>query len=313
MAKKLVQVKNLKKNFIIQDKILKAVDDIAFDIFEGKTFAIVGESGCGKSTIANMIVNLIKPTSGEILFENISIYKNDKKFKNIQMIFQDPYLSLNPKMKVADIILEPIKIHQKLKKEAQHELLYNLLNKVNLSSNIFKRFPYELSGGQRQRIAIARAIALNPKFIICDEPLSSLDIFNSSQIINLLVDLQKKLNLSYLFISHNLAIVKYIAQNVAVMYLGKFLEIASSKQLFSNPLHPYTKALICSSFSFKKKNIAKVILKNELPSLLKPIKGCLFSSRCPDAKNVCFFSRPTLKEIEKNHFVACHLVKTLSN
>lgn len=314
MDKKLLSIKNLKKNFLIQNKILKAVDDVSFDIIKGKTFAIVGESGCGKSSIANMIANLIKPTSGQILFENRSVFENDNELKkNIQMIFQDPYLSLNPKMKISEIILEPIKIHKKFKKEKELNLLTSLLNQVNLSSTIAKRYPHELSGGQRQRIAIARSIALNPKFIICDEPLSSLDISTSSQIINLLKNLQQNLNLSYLFISHNLAVVKYISQNAAVMYLGKFLELAPSHKLFLNPLHPYTQALISASFSFKKKNNDKVILKNEIPSLLNPPKGCLFSTRCPYAKNECFEIRPTLKEVEKDHQVACHLVKTASN
>lgn len=314
MDKKLLSIRNLKKNFLIQNKILKAVDDVSFDIIKGKTFAIVGESGCGKSSIANMIANLIKPTSGQILFENRSVFENDNDLKkNIQMIFQDPYLSLNPKMKISEIILEPIKIHKKFKKEKEFNLLTSLLNQVNLSSTIAKRYPHELSGGQRQRIAIARSIALNPKFIICDEPLSSLDISTSSQIINLLKNLQQNLNLSYLFISHNLAVVKYISQNAAVMYLGKFLELAPSNKLFVNPLHPYTQALISASFSFKKKNNDKVILKNEIPSLLNPPKGCLFSTRCPYAKNECFKTRPVLKEVEKDHQVACHLVKTASN
>jgi len=305
---KLISYKNLKKYFFIKNKILKAVDDISFDIFEGKTFAIVGESGCGKSTIANMVSQLIKPTSGQIIFENKDFEKNLKR--NIQFIFQDPYLSFNPKMKIEEIILEPIKIHEKFNKEKLSSIVNNLLEKVQLSTYIKERYPYELSGGQRQRLAIARAIALNPKFIICDEPLASLDVSISAQIINLLQNLKKNTNLSYLFISHNLVIVKYISDYVAVMYLGKFLELANTKKLFSNPFHPYTKALISlSSFFPKKEN--KIFLKNEIPSFLNHPKGCLFSTRCPYAKKDCFEKLPELKEIQKGHFVACHLVKEI--
>jgi oligopeptide/dipeptide ABC transporter ATP-binding protein len=306
MSKSLIRVNNLTKNFIVKNKILKAVDSISFEIQKATTFAIVGESGCGKTTIANMIAKLIKPTSGEIYFEDKSIFEN-KKNKDIQMIFQDPFLSLNPKMKIDEIILEPIIIHEKFSKEKQYSLLDSLLQKVKLPLNVKNRFPHEFSGGQKQRIAIARAISSNPKFIICDEPFASLDVSISAQIINLLLELKNSLNLSYLFISHNLAIVKHISDETAVMYLGSFVEKASTKKLFSNPKHPYTKALISSSFSFNKK-INRIILKDEIPSLLNPPKGCLFSTRCPYAIEKCKFSRPDLIEIENNHFAACHLV-----
>lgn len=310
MDKKLISCKNLCKNFYLKNKIIKAVNDVSFDILDGKTFAIVGESGCGKSTIANMLSQLLEPTSGEIIYKNKNFEKNLKR--NIQIIFQDPYLSFNPKMKIEEIILEPVKIHEKFSKQKLSTIVDNLLEKVQLPTHIKGRFPHEFSGGQRQRLAIARAIALNPKFIICDEPLASLDVSISAQIINLLLSLQEKTNLSYLFISHNLAIVKYISDNIAVMYLGKFVELSTTKKLFSNPLHPYTKALISLSFSInKKENLLP--LKNEIPSLLHPPKGCLFSTRCPYAEKKCLEVEPKLKEIEKSHFVACHLINTSSN
>jgi oligopeptide/dipeptide ABC transporter ATP-binding protein len=308
MDEMLIRVKNLSKDFIIKNKILKAVDNISFEINKAKNFAIVGESGCGKTTIANMVANLIKPTSGEILFENLNIFEKNKYVrKNIQMIFQDPYLSLNPKMKVDDIILEPIKIHEKFSKKIEASILNSLLEKVKLPSNVKDRYPHEFSGGQKQRIAIARAISLNPKFIICDEPLASLDVSISSQIMDLLLDLKETLNLSYLFISHNLAIVKHLTDHTAVMYLGNFLETAPTKLLFSKPKHPYTQALISSSFSFKNKQ-KQIVLQDEIPSLLNPPKGCLFSTRCPYAKKECLETKPNLQEIEKDHFAACHLL-----
>lgn len=302
MDEKLLEVKNLTKYFKIKDKIIKVVDDVSFEINKKSTFAIVGESGSGKSTIGNLIANLIKPTSGEILFEN----KKTIDKKNIQMIFQDPFLSLDPKMKIKDIILEPINIYEKLSYEKKDIILNSLIEKVKLPFNIKNSYPHEFSGGQKQRIAIARSIALNPKFIICDEPLASLDVSISSQIINLLLDLQNKLNLSYLFISHNLAVVKLISDITAVMYLGSFLEKANTKKLFSSPKHPYTKALISSTFSFNKK-FEPIHLKDEMPSILEPPKGCLFSTRCPIAKKRCYFEKPKLLEIEKDHFCACHL------
>lgn len=316
MDKNIISCKNLKKSFFIKNKILNVLNDISFDIEKGKTFAIVGESGSGKSTIANILANLIKPTSGDIFFENYSIFDKTKRAnlkktfrRNIQMIFQDPYLSLNPKMRILDIILEPLKIHEKFSKKTLLKIADDILQKVNLENFIKNRFPHQLSGGQKQRVAIARAIILNPKFIILDEPLSSLDISIGADIINLLKNLQKKLDLTYLFISHDLSVVKYISDFVSVIYLGKFVEKAKTKKIFSNPLHPYTNALIDSSFTLRK-NKRKILLKNEIPSLINPPKGCLFSTRCPFAKNICFDIRPDLEEIEKDHFVACHLAKT---
>ena len=320
---KIISCKNLEKSFFIKNKTLNVLNDISFDIEKGETTSIVGESGSGKSTIANIIAGLLKPTSGNVFFENSSIFNNtsvdkatfDKRKvfrKNIQMIFQDPYLSLNPKMRVLDIILEPLKIHEKFSKEKLLKIADDILQKVNLSSAVKNRFSHQLSGGQRQRVAIARAIILNPKFIILDEPLSSLDASIASGIINLLIDLQKNLGLTYLFISHDLKVVKYISDSVSVLYMGKFLEKAKTNQIFSNPLHPYTQALIESSFTFRK-NQTKILLNSEIPSLLDPPKGCLFSTRCPFTKKICFDARPSLKEIENDHFVACHLVKDASN
>lgn len=309
MDKRIIVCKNLTKHFYIKDKIVKAVNNVSFDVFAGKTFAIVGESGCGKSTIGNLLSGLTKPTSGQIIFESEDFVKNLKK--NIQVIFQDPFLSFNPKMKTQEIILEPFKIHEKLNKEKLARAADILLEKVHLPNSVKGRYPHELSGGQRQRLAIARAIALNPKFIICDEPLASLDVSIGRQIINLLQSLQKINNLSYLFISHNLAVVKYISHYAAVMYLGKFLEHASAEKIFLKPLHPYTKALISMSYSLKKKE-NKTLLKNEIPSFLNPPRGCLFSTRCPYAEKTCYEIEPKLEEIEKEHFVACHKAKTSS-
>ncbi len=317
--KKLIIVKNLKKYFFVKNQILNVLNDISFDIVKGKITAIVGESGSGKSTIANIIAKLIKPTSGEVFFENFSIFnqnntkinfkKKIKTFrKNVQMIFQDPYLSLNPKMKVIDIILEPLKIHEKSSKKNFLKKANETMEMVKLSSFIKNRYPHQLSGGQRQRVAIARAIILKPKFIILDEPLSSLDVSIGFSILNLLIKLQKTLNLTYLFISHDLKVIRYISDFVSVIYLGKFLEKAKTTQLFSNPLHPYTKSLIENSF-ISKKNPTKILLNHEIPSFFKPPKGCLFSIRCPFAKKICFDIRPNLKEIEKDHLVACHLIK----
>ncbi len=323
MKRHIIRVQNLKKHFFIKDKTLKVLDDISFEIETGKTLAIVGESGCGKSTIANILASLIKPTSGDIFFENSLINQTGKGLidkdltdqdlkKNISMIFQDPYLSLNPKMRIEQIILEPIKVHEKFSRIKLKDLIDDILQKVNLPIYIKDRYPHELSGGQRQRVAIARAIILNPKFIIADEPLSSLDVSIGNEIIKLLQNLQKKLNLSYLFISHDLAVVKYISDFCNVMYLGEFVEKAPTKSLFSNPYHPYTKALISSSYAIEK-NETKVILKNELPSLLNPPKGCLFSTRCPIAEKICFEKRPLLKKINEDHLVACHLVNAKSS
>nr|NGX32800.1 Oligopeptide transport ATP-binding protein OppF [Candidatus Anoxychlamydiales bacterium] len=234
---KIISCKNLEKSFFIKNKTLNVLNDISFDIEKGKTFAIVGESGSGKSTIANIIAGLLKPTSGRVFFGNLSIFNKTSFRKNIQMIFQDPYLSLNPKMRVLDIILEPLKIHEKFSKEKLLKKATDILQKVNLSSAVKNRFSHQLSGGQRQRVAIARAIILNPKFIILDEPLSSLDVSIGTGIINLLTDLQKNLGLTYLFISHDLKVVKYISDSVSVLYMGKFLEKAKTNQIFSNPLH----------------------------------------------------------------------------
>jgi len=301
----LLTVKNLKKYFFIKkNKTIKAVDDVSFEIQKGKTFAIVGESGAGKTTIANMLSNLLMPTAGEIFFENKFLSGKDKnQKKNIQMIFQDPYLSLNPKMKIGKIILEPIEIHKKISKIEQKDIFHYLLKKVHLPFYIENEFPHKLSSGQRQRVAIARAIALSPKFIICDEPIASLDASISGQIINLLSDLKKNLQLTYLFISHNLSVVRYISDNIAVMYLGKFLEKAETQEFFNNPLHPYSQMLI--SFSLKK----KISFKNESFILSKnSLNGCIFSQRCPYAKKICFENIPNLEEIRKDHFVACHLV-----
>ncbi|NGX56209.1 MAG: Oligopeptide transport ATP-binding protein OppF [Candidatus Anoxychlamydiales bacterium] len=245
MQRKIIEVKNLKKIFKLHHKTINAVDDVSFSIYENETLAIVGESGSGKTTIARMIIDLEKPSNGTIFFNHDLINKN-KTSKNISMIFQDPYLSLNPKMKINEILKEPIKINTTFQDEEIDTYLDDLLKKVNLPSNVKSRFPHEFSGGQKQRIAIARAISINPKLIICDECMSALDVSIQAQIINLLKDLQKKLNLSYLFISHDLAVVRNFATRVIVMHMGKIVETGSVDEIFKNPKHPYTKKLLDS-------------------------------------------------------------------
>ena len=311
--KTLISIKNLKKHFFMKNKkILKAVDGIDIDILKGETLGLVGESGSGKSTIAKMLFNLTSPTSGDIFFEDRSIFdKHIKLHKKMQMVFQDPYSSLNPTMTIEEIIAEPLKIHKKLSKNEMSHQVENLLEKVKLSKNIKNRFPHEFSGGQRQRIAIAKALSLNPSFIVCDEILSSLDVSIQAEIINLLLDLKKKCNFTFLFISHDLAVVKYISDKIAVMYLGKFLEVGLTKDVFLSPKHPYTKALIASNFAIENKEKSNLI-KGEMPSLLEPIKGCLFASRCIIAKKMCFEIEPSLEEKTKNHLAACHFVKASS-
>jgi oligopeptide transport system ATP-binding protein len=303
----LIKVKNLKKYFPINKKILKAVDNVSFEIQRSHTLALVGESGSGKTTVGKTILRLLHPTDGEIFFENENILKikKFKKFrKKMQIIFQDPYASLNPRMTVKEIIEEPLKIH-KIKNKKRAEELMDL---VKMPSFFLKKFPHEFSGGQRQRIGIARALSLNPKFLVLDEPVSALDVSIQAQIINLLKELQKELQLTYLFIAHDLAVVRHIATNVAVMYSGQIVEYGSSEKIFKNPKHPYSKtlleAVLMLDFNFKKEKAA--FPKNENFSYFLEANGCPFSSRCKKAKNFCFFKKPEMKEIENNHFAACH-------
>ena len=313
----LIKIRNLKKYYSQDNKIVKAIDDISLDIFPGETLGLVGESGCGKSTVARCLLGLSSLTSGTIEFEGKSI--PDLKGKQLKafrrqagMIFQDPYASLNPRMTAGDIIAEPLEIHKLIKGEAKQRRIEELLGLVGLPLGSVSRYPHEFSGGQKQRIGIARALAMHPRFIICDEPISALDVSVQAQIINLLKKLQKEIGLTYLFIAHDLRIVKYLSTRVAVMYLGQIMEVSSSEALYKNPLHPYTQALL-SAIPIPdpaiERSRKRIILRGEVPSPLNPPKGCPFVTRCPHATPTCHYVRPELKEINPGHLAACHLLK----
>jgi oligopeptide/dipeptide ABC transporter ATP-binding protein len=311
----LLDIRNLRKYFPVGKQILKAVDDVSFHIDAGETLGLVGESGCGKSTTGRTLLRLEEPTSGEVFFEGQNILKlNPKELKElrrqIQIIFQDPYASLNPRMTAGDIIAEPLDIHQLAKGRLREERIEELLSLVGLDSGCRGRFPHEFSGGQRQRIGIARALAVNPRFIVCDEPISALDVSVQAQIVNLLKKLQSELGLTYLFIAHDLSMVKYLSNRVAVMYLGHLVELATSDELYKNPLHPYTQALL-SAIPIPDPHIEKtrtrIVLKGEVPSPLHPPPGCPFATRCPHAQEICHRLRPVTKEVAPGHFTACHL------
>ena len=313
----ILEVKNLKKYFKIGNKdILKAVDDVSFAIKEGETLGLVGESGCGKTTCGRTVIGLYDKTEGEILYNGKPIDglkgKEKKQFnKEVQIIFQDPYASLNPRMTVADIISEGIDIHGLAKsKEDKDKRVYELLEHVGLNKEHANRFVHEFSGGQRQRIGIARALAVEPKFILCDEPISALDVSIQAQIANLLIKLQNELGLTYLFIAHDLSMVKHISDRVAVMYLGSMVELAESEVLFNNPKHPYTEALM-SAIPIADPDIeesrSRIMLEGDVPSPINTPKGCKFQGRCSKCMKICKSEEPEFKEIEKGHFVACHL------
>ena len=319
----LLKVDGLVKHFPITRGIfrkqvgtVKAVDGISFDIKERETLGLVGESGCGKSTTGRLILQLLQATSGKVFFkeqELTAISRADlrKKRPQMQMIFQDPQDSLNPRMTVGSIISEPMLEHQRLKKKQRQERVEQLLNSVGLDPNVTNRYPHEFSGGQRQRIGIARALSLSPDFIICDEPIAALDVSIQAQVINLLEDLQEEFGLTYLFISHDLSMIRHIANRVAVMYLGRIVELASSQELYSRPVHPYTKALLSAvplHDPVLEKKRKRTILTGDVPSPADPPSGCHFSTRCPVAEENCFKIAPEWREISSGHNVACHLV-----
>jgi peptide/nickel transport system ATP-binding protein len=313
MADKILEVKNLKKYFNTPKGTLHAVDGVNFSIERGKTLGVVGESGCGKSTTGRVILRLLEATDGEILFEgeNIRGYSKERMKKlreEMQIIFQDPFASLNPRMTVSEIIGEPLVIHKKCKnKEELNARVKQLMDTVGLSQRLVNTYPHELDGGRRQRIGIARALALNPKFIVCDEPVSALDVSIQAQVLNLMQDLQKELGLTYMFITHDLSVVRHFSDEIAVMYLGELVEKAPAKELFKNPVHPYTKALLSAiPVPSLKHKMDRVKLQGEITSPINPDPGCRFAKRCPLAKENCFKEDPTLREYTKDHFFACH-------
>ncbi|MFF2442342.1 ABC transporter ATP-binding protein [Priestia megaterium] len=324
-TKHLLEVKQLSKYFSITNKqVLKAVDGVSFHISKGETFGLVGESGCGKSTAGRTIIGLYNRTSGEVHYKGKNVHELSEKEKfafhrNMQMIFQDPYASLNPRSTVKEIISEPMEVHglYSNKKEMLNRV-YELLEDVGLNRDHANRYPHEFSGGQRQRIGIARALALNPECIIADEPISALDVSVQAQVVNLLKKLQKEKGLTYLFIAHDLSMVKHISSRIGVMYLGHLVELTTSAELYQKPLHPYTQALL-SAIPIPdpdvEDNRKRIVLKGELPSPMNPPSGCVFNTRCPLAVAACKTQKPEWQEVEDNHFVACHLYnqKIMSN
>ena len=316
MSDTLLEVKHLKKYFNTPKGTLHAVDDVSFTLERGKTLGIVGESGCGKSTTGRAILRLIEPTAGEVIFNGEDITKKNKEQmrllrREMQLIFQDPYASLDPRKTVSEIIGEPLKL-QKLIPDAKKraERVHELMEVVGLADRLINTYPHELDGGRRQRIGIARALAMEPKLIICDEPVSALDVSIQAQILNLMQDLQEQMGLTYIFITHDLSVVNHFANDIAVMYLGQLIEKAPSVTLFDNPVHPYTKALLSAIPvpSLRKKR-QRVMLKGEISSPINPKPGCRFAVRCPYATDRCRTEEPKLVEIEKDHFVACHLTE----
>ncbi|TGE32355.1 dipeptide ABC transporter ATP-binding protein [Desulfosporosinus sp. Sb-LF] len=319
----ILEINNLVKHFPLdgglfskKQQVVQAVNGISFKVKRGETLGIVGESGCGKSTAGRSIIRLYEPTAGQIIFEGKDVTKakgNDlmELRRNMQMIFQDPYASLNPRMTVGDIVAEALDIHKLAKGQQRTNRIFELLKIVGLNPEHANRFPHEFSGGQRQRIGIARALAVNPSLIICDEPISALDVSIQAQVVNMLEELQEKLGLTYLFIAHDLSMVKYISHRIAVMYLGRIVELTSSNDLYINPMHPYTQGLLSAipiPDPIVEGKRQRIVPTGSVPSPIDPPSGCYFRTRCPHAIAVCAEEAPVLKDMGNNHLVACHLV-----
>ncbi len=322
----LVEVRNLKKHFPVTGGLLfgntinvKAVDGVSFDIYKKETLGLVGETGCGKTTVGRTMLHLYQPTAGDILFNGVNLNSLGERElrhtrRKMQMIFQDPYASLNPRMTVGSIVGAPLDVHTKQNRKTKRDRVQELLDMVGLNPDFVNRYPHEFSGGQRQRIGIARALALNPEFVVCDEPISSLDVSIQAQVVNLLEELQKRLGLTYLFIAHDLSMVRHISDRMAVMYLGKIVELANRDEIFLNSLHPYTQALI-SAVPVPDPDLAdkkdRVILDGDIPNPSNPPVGCNFNTRCPVAKEICFTDEPEYREEKENHWIACHFPQKL--
>lgn len=329
MSDKLLQVEHLKQYFPAggmgkNRKFVKAVDDVSFFVNKGETLGLVGESGCGKTTTGRSILRLYEPTGGKITFDGNVILDVENKVKvdmlpyrqKMQMVFQDPYASLDPRMTVGDIVGEAIDIHKlAANKKERHDRIISMLEKVGLNSEHANRYPHEFSGGQRQRVGIARALAVNPQFIICDEPISALDVSIQAQVVNMFEELQEQMGLTYLFIAHDLSVVKHISDRIGVMYLGKMVELADSYELVARSLHPYTKSLISAipiADPIKARASKRIVLQGDVPSPLNPPTGCRFRTRCPYADECCAQKEPEWREVEKGHYVACHHVEKIN-
>ena len=329
MSDKLLQVEHLKQYFPAgglgkNRKFVKAVDDVSFFVNKGETLGLVGESGCGKTTTGRSILRLYEPTGGKITFDGNVILDVENKVKvdmlpyrqKMQMVFQDPYASLDPRMTVGDIVGEAIDIHKlAANKKERHDRIISMLEKVGLNSEHANRYPHEFSGGQRQRVGIARALAVNPQFIVCDEPISALDVSIQAQVVNMFEELQEQMGLTYLFIAHDLSVVKHISDRIGVMYLGKMVELADSYELVARSLHPYTKSLISAipiADPVKARASKRIVLQGDVPSPLNPPTGCRFRTRCPYADECCAQKEPEWREVEKGHYVACHHVEKIN-
>lgn len=329
MSDKLLQVEHLKQYFPAggmgkNRKFVKAVDDVSFFVNKGETLGLVGESGCGKTTTGRSILRLYEPTGGKITFDGNVIQDVENKVKvdmlpyrqKMQMVFQDPYASLDPRMTVGDIVGEAIDIHKlAANKKERHDRIISMLEKVGLNSEHANRYPHEFSGGQRQRVGIARALAVNPQFIVCDEPISALDVSIQAQVVNMFEELQEQMGLTYLFIAHDLSVVKHISDRIGVMYLGKMVELADSYELVARSLHPYTKSLISAipiADPIKARASKRIVLQGDVPSPLNPPTGCRFRTRCPYADECCAQKEPEWREVEKGHYVACHHVEKIN-